>query len=81
MPERSGYSGVQIALHWVLAILIVLAWLSSEGAEEALEAAEKGAATGFVPHVALGISILTLVILRAVIRWKRGTCMRCLPIC
>jgi cytochrome b561 len=67
-----GYSGVQIALHWGIAILILLAWLSAEGAEEAMEAAEDGAATGFVPHVALGLAILALVVLRLVIRLTRG---------
>jgi cytochrome b561 len=67
-----GYSGIQIALHWGIALLILLAWLSAEGAEEALEAAEDGAATGFVPHVALGLAILVLVVVRLAIRLTRG---------
>jgi cytochrome b561 len=72
MADRSGYSGIQIALHWGIAILILLAWLSSEGAEEAMEAAEDGVSTSFVPHVAFGLSILALVVLRLVIRLTRG---------
>jgi cytochrome b561 len=68
----ANYSSVQIALHWAVAVLILLAWLSAEGAEEAIEAAEKGAATGFVPHVAFGMAILALVVLRLMIRLTRG---------
>lgn len=73
MAERDGYSGLQIALHWGIAILIPLAWLSSGGANEALDAIEKGAAApGFVPHVAFGLSILALVVVRLAVRLKRG---------
>jgi cytochrome b561 len=73
MIRRSGYSRLQIALHWVIAVLIPLAWLSSGGAEEAWDAMEKGAAApGFVPHVAFGMAILALVVLRLVIRLRRG---------
>lgn len=72
MADRSGYSGLQIGLHWLVAILIILGWLSADGAEDALKAAETGAATGFVPHVAFGISILALVVVRLVVRLTRG---------
>lgn len=72
LKNVANYSSIQIALHWAVAVLIPLAWLSAEGAEEALEAAEDGAATGFVPHVAFGMAILALVVLRLVIRLTRG---------
>ena len=73
MAARSGYSGLQIALHWIIAILIPLAWLSSGGAEEAWDAMEEGAAApGFVPHVILGLAILALAILRLIVRLRRG---------
>jgi cytochrome b561 len=73
MAARNGYSGLQIGLHWVIALLIPLAWLSSGGAEEALDAIEDGAAApGFVPHVALGMAILALAILRLIVRLRRG---------
>jgi cytochrome b561 len=73
MADRAGYSRLQIALHWIIAVLIPLAWLSSGGAEEAWDAMEKGAAApAFVPHVGFGIAILTLVILRLVVRLRRG---------
>jgi cytochrome b561 len=73
MSERSGYSGLQIALHWIIAILIPLAWLSSGGAEEAWDAIEDGAtAPAFVPHVAFGMAILALVVVRLILRLRRG---------
>ncbi|MGL4235668.1 cytochrome b [Tabrizicola sp.] len=72
MAERSGYSGLQIALHWLIAILIILAWFTHEGAEEAREAMEKGATPGFVPHVAFGLAVLALVVVRLIIRLTRG---------
>lgn len=72
MKTTTGYSAIQIGLHWIIAILILVAWLSGEGAEEAMEAFEDGASTGFVPHFAFGLTILTLVVLRLVIRLTRG---------
>jgi cytochrome b561 len=73
MSTRTGYSGLQIALHWIMAVLIPLAWLSSGGAEEAWDTMENGAAApGFVPHVGFGLAILALVILRLVVRLRRG---------
>jgi cytochrome b561 len=73
MSTRTGYSRLQIALHWIIAVLIPLAWLSSGGAEEAWDAMEKGAAApGFVPHVAFGLAVLALVVLRLIVRLRRG---------
>ena len=40
MKVTTGYSRIQIALHWVVALLILFAWLSGEGAEEAMELVE-----------------------------------------
>jgi len=72
LKTTTGYSGLQIALHWLIAILIVVAWLSHDGAEEAMETIEKGGTVGFVPHVAFGMAVLVLVVLRLVIRLNRG---------
>jgi cytochrome b561 len=72
LKTTTGYSGLQIALHWIIAVLILAAWLSGEGAEEAMEAVEDGGVAGFVPHVAFGLAILTLVIVRIVVRLSRG---------
>ncbi|RYI32805.1 MAG: cytochrome b [Acetobacteraceae bacterium] len=72
MKTTTGYSGIQIALHWLIAILILAAWFSGEGAEEAMEAVEEGGVTGFVPHVAFGLSILALAVVRLLVRLGRG---------
>ncbi len=73
MKTTTGYSGIQIGLHWLVAILIVIAWFTGEGAGEAMEAFEEGAtATGFVPHVFLGLAVLALVVLRLLVRLGRG---------
>jgi cytochrome b561 len=73
LKTTTGYSGTQIALHWLIAILIVAAWWTGDGANSALDAFEEtGAAAGFVPHVALGLAILALVVLRVILRLTRG---------
>jgi hypothetical protein len=51
MKTTTGYSGLQIGLHWLIALLIVTAWFTGEGAEEAMEVVEEGGVAGFVPHV------------------------------
>jgi cytochrome b561 len=73
MKTTTGYSGVQIALHWLVAVLIVIAWFTGEGAEEAMEVVEDGGTIGFVPHVAMGLAILALVVIRLLVRLSRGT--------
>lgn len=72
LKTTTGYSGIQIALHWLIAILIVTAWFTGEGAEEAMEVVEEGGTVGFVPHVAVGLSILALVVVRVLVRLTRG---------
>lgn len=72
LKTTTGYSGLQIALHWLIAILIVTAWFTGEGAEEAMEVVEEGGTVGFVPHVAVGLSILALVVVRVLVRLTRG---------
>ena len=72
MKTTAGYLGIQIALHWLVAILIVVAWFTGESAGEAMEVVEKGGAAGFVPHVAIGLAILALVAIRVLVRFGRG---------
>lgn len=72
MKTTTGYSGLQIGLHWLIAILIVTAWFTGEGAEEAMEVVEEGGTAGFVPHVAIGLAILALVVVRVLVRLGRG---------
>lgn len=72
MKTTTGYSTLQIALHWAVALLIGLAFLTSGGAEEAMEVIEEGGTVGFLPHAALGMAVFALVLLRIVIRFMRG---------
>lgn len=72
MKTTTGYSGLQIALHWLIAILILAAWLTGDGGREAMKTIEDGGTAGFVPHVALGLAILALVLVRVLVRLGRG---------
>lgn len=72
MKTTAGYSGIQVALHWVIALLILAAWFTGEGAEEAIEVIEKGGTVGFVPHVAIGLAVILLVVVRVLVRFGRG---------
>ena len=72
MKTTTGYSGLQIALHWLIAVLILAAWLTGEGAEEAMEAVEEGGAAVTVPHMFIGLAILALVAVRILARLGRG---------
>ena len=72
MKTTTGYSGLQIGLHWLIAILIVTAWFTGEGAGEAMEVVEDGGTAGFVLHVAIGLAILALVVVRVLVRLGRG---------
>lgn len=76
MKTTTGYSGIQIALHWLIAILIVAAWFTGEGGKAATDTVEKGGTAGFVPHVAIGLAILALVVLRLLVRLGRGAPQR-----
>jgi cytochrome b561 len=71
MSKRTGYSRLQIGLHWLLAILIPMAWLSGEGMERALRERIASGATGFegnTGHVWLGGAIFALVVVRILVR-------------
>lgn len=72
MKTTTGYSGIQIALHWLIAVLIAIAWFTGEGAGDAMEVVEEGGVAGFVPHVAFGLAILALVVVRILVRLGRG---------
>ena len=73
MAERKGYSIVQIALHWVIAVLIIGAFTTREAMEEVQEALEAGQALDALPtHTVLGGLVFALVLARLVIRLTRG---------
>lgn len=62
---RVRYSRVAIALHWIIAIMILLNFIGAFAAED-LPPAEK--AYAMAGHKAMGITILTLSVLRLV--WR-----------
>jgi cytochrome b561 len=76
MPTRMGYSGLQIALHWIIAALIVANWLGAEAMEEAYDALrDQGPGvmpSALHPHQVIGIVVLVLAMVRLVVRLRRG---------
>lgn len=75
MQASRVYSGAQIALHWMIALLIGANYLISEGMGDALDARlEGGVAQGFTPnfHVWAGSAVLVLALVRLGMRLGRG---------
>ncbi|NDW44845.1 cytochrome b [Ruegeria sp. PrR005] len=75
MSPRAAYSRLQIALHWLIAILIVATWLTHENMGRALKTRIETGASGFegnTPHVWLGITVFVLVLIRIVVRRVQG---------
>lgn len=75
MTSTERYSTAQIALHWATAALIGANYLVSEGMEEAFDARMDGEAFGgLVPsfHVWAGSTLLVLVVIRLVVRFRSG---------
>ena len=73
--EKTGYSGVQIALHWAIAGLIVINYFISARMGHALKihldgtGAMGGTAT---VHVYAGVAMLVLVLVRLGVRIAQG---------
>jgi cytochrome b561 len=74
MPK--GYSSAQIALHWIIALLITSQFLFNEPMAEAFESALEGELQPFGwavwAHIAGGIAILALALWRVALRRSRG---------
>lgn len=72
----TGYSRAQIALHWVIFLLIVPQYLLHEHISQAWGKIERGQEIAFHPliaaHVIGGALILALMIWRIVLRRSRG---------
>jgi cytochrome b561 len=78
-PRRpTGYSPLQIGLHWVIAVLIVVQLVFGGVMEDAMKALEEGAAIsgsaaiGVNLHVIFGIAILALAAIRLIVRLGHG---------
>ncbi len=71
MPKRpvDTYSALQIALHWLIVVLIVAAFLLSDQMHD-FEDLPSDAALPL--HGRIGLTVFFLMILRLVIRFRRG---------
>lgn len=76
MPSPKGYTRLQIALHWIAALLIVQQYLFKDAISAAWEAIEKGTESAFDPlvlaHVAGGALVLVFALWRLSIKARRG---------
>jgi len=76
MTDPKGYSRLQIALHWLAALLIVHQYLFKDAISAAWDAAVKGMESAFNPrvlaHLAGGALVLVFALWRLSIRAGRG---------
>jgi cytochrome b561 len=75
LHARHGYSSAQIAIHWLVAILVIVNWLLGDAMSQVFEAREEGEAVlnlgpAFV-HITLGVSVLLLMLARLSMRIRR----------
>lgn len=71
-----GYSQVQIVLHWTIAALVVFQLTVNEGVQDAFKDRAEGGRPeddlGATLHIAVGLTILALTIIRLALRLRRG---------
>ena len=76
MTERTGYSATQIALHWIVVLLVAGQYIFKDSIAAAWHGYTQGEAVTFSPlifaHVAGGVLILAFVVWRLVLRLTRG---------
>lgn len=75
MTVGKGYSRTHIALHWIIAVLIVWNYVISDGMGTALDARVGGnAVQGWqhLSHIWIGGAVLSLTLLRLVLRRTDG---------
>ena len=75
MKMSKGYTSLQIALHWVIALGVVFNYIVSEGMGKALDERLGGqdvsiAIAAF--HVWVGVALLVLVVIRIAVRLTSG---------
>jgi len=68
---------MQIALHWIIAALVVFQLLAHDGMKDAFEASMRGEPVGddigwAYLHIGVGVSVLLLAIVRLTVRLNRG---------
>lgn len=67
LETQAKYSGVSMAVHWLIALGVLLNWWLHELAEEAATKAEKSAYMG--PHFSIGILLFVLTVFYLI--WRR----------
>lgn len=75
MKTTAGYSPVQIALHWLIAIGILFNYFVSQGMGRALSQRLAGETVtlAIAPlHVWVGVAVFVLAVIRIVLRLMRG---------
>lgn len=72
MPRPKKYAPIQIALHWLVAGLILAAYLASDGMGAALRQRLDTGQAGTPWHVWLGITAFLCILLRVATRAVRG---------
>jgi len=74
----NGYSALQIALHWIVVVLVAFQFLAHDGMEDAWRAFLRGRSASVDEalmanlHVAAGIAVLVLALARIFLRLTRG---------
>ncbi|MCE6960178.1 cytochrome b/b6 domain-containing protein [Cereibacter sphaeroides] len=72
----TGYSRMQIVLHWAVAVLVVVQFLLGPAMSAVADGLSKGEAVGVSPlawaHVAVGLAILVLACWRVGLRFAHG---------
>lgn len=75
MAEVSGYSRLQIILHWAILLMIVLNYFTSGAMGAAWRGLRDGKdfyGTTAALHVWIGVAMFALVVLRLILRLTRG---------
>jgi cytochrome b561 len=76
--EVSGYSPMQVALHWIVVVLVAFQFLAHDAIEASWRAFERGeplpadSVTLTYLHIAAGITVLVLALFRIFLRMTRG---------
>lgn len=73
MSTPRTYSGLQIALHWVIAALVLFQLVFEGGIDDDMyEGLQENEIAFLNPHVVVGLLILALVVIRLGLRIQRG---------
>lgn len=71
-PRRASYTTLQIGLHWLTALLVIAAWVTSDEIHDLLDEKLAEGYAGTPLHVGIGLTILTVVGARLVLRLRDG---------